>query len=140
MLLNDEKRPKYDFLLNFGFKVYDEELYNDVKKDYDAGEDIVGGWGDDHAGDPSSDFSTMQLSEEAAGWVLLFCGSVAAALLAWPVWKFWEARQSSEAKRIALKKGLQSSLAKGQEKMASMKKKTEKFTGEKNAKRFDASQ
>lgn len=138
MLLSDEKRPKYDFLLNFGFKVFDEELYNDVKKDFDAGEEIVGGWGEDR--DPSSDFSTMQLSEEAAGWVLLFCGSVAAALLAWPVWKFWEARQGSEAKKLLLKKNLQSSLSKGQEKMASMKKKTEKFTGEKTVKRFDASQ
>ena len=139
-MLSDEKRPKYDFLLNFGFKVYDEELYNDVKKDFDAGEEIVGGWGEDHPGDPSSDFSTMQLSEEAAGWVLLFTGAITAALLAWPVWKFWEDRQSAEAKKLALKKGLQNSLAKGQEKMNSMKKKTEKFTGEKTVKRFDATQ
>lgn len=46
VLLDDERRDKYDFLLNFGFKVYDEELYKDVKADYDAGLPIAGGWGD----------------------------------------------------------------------------------------------
>ena len=47
VLLSDDKRPKYDFLLNFGFKVFDAALYEDVRKDYDNGVEIRGGWGAD---------------------------------------------------------------------------------------------
>jgi hypothetical protein len=79
----------------------------------------------------------MDLTEESAGWLLLLTGSVTMALLAWPVVKFWEKSLGDEKKKELLKKGLQSSIAKGKMSLESQKKKTEKFTGERVAKRFD---
>lgn len=78
----------------------------------------------------------MDLTEESAGWLLLLTGSVTMALLAWPIVKFWEKSLGDEKKKELLKKGLQSSIAKGKMQLESQKKKTEKFTGERGVKRF----
>jgi len=89
MLLDDEKRAQYDFLLSFGFRVWDADLYRSVKADFDAGEEIETGWGEYEGYDPATDpYESMQLMESSAGWLLKVCGGVTLALLAWPVAKW----------------------------------------------------
>lgn len=136
VLLDDATRAEYDFLLRWGFKVYDKELYDDIYELYQEGrEDEIPHGFDDDAFDPSSDYSSMNVSAEGAGWLLLLCGGLTLAMLAWPVVKFWEKRGDAEARRVALKNQMLAAKHKGAQAL-SIKKKTERFTGDRTVKRF----
>lgn len=136
VLLNDETRTEYDFLLNYGFKIYDKELYDDMWKLFQEDpHNMPNGFAD--APDFDSDFSDMNLTEESAGWLLLLTGSITLAMMVGPIIKFWEKSQTAEAKKAAQKKALLDAQVKNQAALGSLKKKQEKYTGERGAKRFD---
>lgn len=138
VLLNDETRAEYDFLLRFGFKVYDKDLYADMKKQFEEDpNNMPNGFNDDYH-DPESDFSTMNVTAEGAGWILLFTGLITAAMVAWPIVKFWEKTTNADAKKAAAKKALLEAQQRAKMEMGSSKKKTERFTGERVPKRFNA--
>jgi curved DNA-binding protein CbpA len=141
VLLNDETREQYDFLLRFGFKVYDKELYDDMLEQYKKDpDDMPDGFGDDEGYDPASDpFESMVLTHESAGWLLLFTGTVTLGLLAWPIVKFWEKSQTAEARKAALKKEMleKQKLGIQAQEHSSFKKKDQRFTGDKTVKRSE---
>jgi curved DNA-binding protein CbpA len=138
VLLNDETRAEYDFLLRFGFKIYDKELYEDMKKQYEEDPDNMPNGFPEDAIHPESDFSVMNVTAEGAGWILLFTGLITAGMLALPVYKFWVKSQSAEAKKAAQKKVLLEAQQRAKmEASSSSKKKAERYTGERSAKRFN---
>jgi hypothetical protein len=130
VLLDDETRAEYDFLLSFGFKIYDKDLYVDMLKQYkEDPTNMPTDW--EGVSHPSSDYSNMDLSPEAAGWLLAFTGALTLAMIAWPVIKFYEKSQNADAKKAAQKKEMLAAQARVKAEMASLKKKQDsKFTGE----------
>lgn len=136
VLLNDEKRAKYDMLLNFGFKVYDEELYEDIKYQLDNDLEVDVGWWENEGYDPSTDpFESMDLTEESAGWILLGCAPILAGFIIWPLVKFWDGGLDAAKRKEKLLASMKQSKKIG-EQVVSMKKKTERYTGDKTIKRF----
>jgi len=137
VLLNDETREQYDFLLRWGFKVYDKDLYDDMLQQYKEDPGNMPDGFDDDFYDPSLDpYESMLLTEESAGWLLLLTGAVTLGLMALPVMKAWENRGSAEARKAQAKKDMLAAQSKGKEAMSSLKKKAEKFTGDRTVKRF----
>lgn len=127
VLLDDETREHYDFLLKYGFKVFDQNLYEDLWAQYQKDPNDM----------PNNFYHVdrgWSFSEEEAGWVLAITGLFTLAMLAWPVVKFWKKSTNAEAKKAAAKKQLLETQQRVKQEIhfiQSLKKKTEKFAADK---------
>lgn len=136
VLLTPETRREYDFLLAYGFRIYEKELYDDLWAQYQVDpDDMPHGFAD--APDFSSDYSDMNVTEESAGWLLLATGTLTLAMLAWPIIKFWESAKSDEAKRSFAKRDMLAAQARAKAEQEAMKVtgRKEKYTGERGGRR-----